>query len=109
MARGGKAGATRCKLKRPILAGFKTLPRSFAPSSFAQNRFAEHQYAPGSGSILVRVPRDRTGGFGLHAGTLALLEGLLVAISAAEPDRTKAALEDLNASRQALSGAGMGL
>ncbi|MCO6411064.1 MurR/RpiR family transcriptional regulator [Hoeflea alexandrii] len=59
--------------------------------------------------ILVRVPRGRTGGFGLHAGTLALLEGLLLALSATEPDRTKAALEDLNASRQALSGAGMGL
>lgn len=60
-------------------------------------------------SILVRVPRGRTGGFGLHAGTLALLEGLLVAISATEPDRTKAALDDLNAAREALSGSGMGL
>jgi DNA-binding MurR/RpiR family transcriptional regulator len=60
-------------------------------------------------SILVRVPRGRTGGFGLHAGTLALLEGLLVAISAAEPDRTNTALEDLNVAREALSGSGMGL
>ncbi|AKO99397.1 Transcriptional regulator (plasmid) [Marinovum algicola DG 898] len=60
-------------------------------------------------SILVRVPRGRTGGFSLHAGTLALLEGLLVALSAAEPDRTKAALEELNAARAVISGSGMGL
>ncbi|MAN56157.1 MAG: MurR/RpiR family transcriptional regulator [Paracoccus sp. (in: a-proteobacteria)] len=59
--------------------------------------------------ILVRVPRGRTGGFGLHAGTLALLEGLLIALSASEPEKTRSALQRLNAARQALAGSAMGL
>lgn len=58
---------------------------------------------------LLRVPRGRPEGFGLHAGTLALIEGLLIALSLAEPVRTRAALDALNAARQGLSGRGMDL
>ena len=40
----------------------------------------------------------------MHAGTLALIEGLLIALSVAEPEQTRAALEALNAVRRAVSG-----
>lgn len=59
--------------------------------------------------VLFRVPRGRVDGFGMHAGTLALLEGILVAVSAADPDRTAVALDALNAARQTVSGGGMKL
>lgn len=59
-----------------------------------------------AGNVL-RVPRGRSEGFGLHAGTLALIEGLLIALSVAEPERSRASLDGLNAARQALSGHGM--
>ncbi|MGV6847329.1 MAG: MurR/RpiR family transcriptional regulator [Marinibacterium sp.] len=61
-----------------------------------------------AGTIL-RVPRGRPEGFGLHAGTLALIEGLLLALSRANPARTRDALDALNAARQGLSGRGMDL
>ncbi len=60
-------------------------------------------------TIKLRVPRGRPKGFGMHAGTLALIEGLLIAISAADPERTRDALDALNATRQSLSGHGMDL
>ncbi|MGR3571940.1 MurR/RpiR family transcriptional regulator [Brevirhabdus sp.] len=60
-------------------------------------------------TLTLRVPRGRTDGFGLHAGTLALLEGLLMALCAAEPARSATALRALNTARQALSGGGMDL
>lgn len=59
-----------------------------------------------AGAVL-RVPRGRSEGFGLHAGTLALIEGLLIALSVAEPERSRTSLDALNAARQALSGHGM--
>ena len=58
-------------------------------------------------TLTLRVPRGRPEGFGMHAGTLALIEGLLIALSVAEPARTRAALEALNHARQAVSGDGM--
>lgn len=61
-----------------------------------------------AGTIL-RVPRGRPEGFGLHAGTLALIEGLLIALSLAQPTRTRDALDALNAARQVVSGLGMDL
>lgn len=54
--------------------------------------------------VTLRVPRGRAEGFGMHAGTLALLEGLLIAVAAAEPGRAAAALDALNAARRAISG-----
>jgi len=60
-------------------------------------------------NITLRVPRGRVEGFGMHAGTLALLEGILIAVSAADPDRAAAALDALNSTRQTLSGGGMDL
>lgn len=60
-------------------------------------------------ALTFRVPRGRVGGFGMHAGTLALLEGLLIAVSAADPDRTAVALETMNAARLTVSGGGMDL
>lgn len=60
-------------------------------------------------SLTMRVPRGRVEGFGMHAGTLALLEGLLIAISAADPNRAALALDGLNAARQTISGGGMDL
>lgn len=60
-------------------------------------------------TITLRIPRGRSEGFGLHAGTMALLEGLLLALSAAAPERVKAALENLNAVRQSLSGGAMAM
>ncbi|WP_171060549.1 MurR/RpiR family transcriptional regulator [Poseidonocella sp. HB161398] len=59
--------------------------------------------------LVLRVPRGRPGGVGLHAGTVALLEGLLMVLSAADPDRARAALEAVNAWRSALAGGGMEL
>ncbi len=59
--------------------------------------------------VTLRVPRGRVEGFGMHAGTLALLEALLIAVSAAEPERVAGALDALNAARQAISGGGMDL
>ena len=58
-------------------------------------------------TITLRVPRGRPEGFSMHAGTLALIEGLLIALSVAEPERTRAALEALNTVRRAVSGDGM--
>lgn len=60
-------------------------------------------------NLTIRVPRGQAEGFGMHAGTLALLEGFLIAVSAADPARTAAALEALNTARQAISGNGMDL
>ncbi len=57
----------------------------------------------------LRVARGRAEGFGLHTATLALLEGLLIAVSAFDPDRVKRALDDLNQARRRLSGDTMGL
>ncbi|RME99499.1 MAG: MurR/RpiR family transcriptional regulator [Alphaproteobacteria bacterium] len=59
--------------------------------------------------VTLRVPRGRAEGFGMHAGTLALLEGLLIAVSAADPERTASALDALNAARRAISGGSMEL
>ena len=59
--------------------------------------------------ITLHVARGRTEGFGLHAGTLALLEGLLISVSAIKPDDVKKALDDLNSARRVLSGESMGL
>lgn len=59
--------------------------------------------------VTLRVPRGRAEGFGMHAGTLALLEGLLIAVSAADPERAAAALDALNAARRAITGRGMNL
>jgi len=59
--------------------------------------------------VIFRVPRGRSGGFGLHAGTMALLEGFLIAAARSDPERARRSLEALNASRQTLSGEGMSL
>lgn len=59
--------------------------------------------------LTLRVPRGRVEGFGMHAGTLALLEGLLIAVSAADPERAAGALDALNAARRAISSDGMDL
>jgi DNA-binding MurR/RpiR family transcriptional regulator len=60
-------------------------------------------------NIVFRVARGRADGFGLHAGTLALLEAMLVAYATARPDLARAKLDALNAARRAISGEGMGL
>ncbi|MBL4871937.1 MAG: MurR/RpiR family transcriptional regulator [Rhodobacteraceae bacterium] len=60
-------------------------------------------------NIVLRVARGRTDGFGLHAGTLALLEAMLVAFATARPDLARTKLEALNTARKAISGDGMGL
>lgn len=60
-------------------------------------------------STILRVPRGSVGGFGMHAGTMALLEGILIAVSAADPDRSAAALDALNTARQMVSGGGLDL
>ncbi|NMM45890.1 MurR/RpiR family transcriptional regulator [Rhodospirillaceae bacterium KN72] len=60
-------------------------------------------------SVTLRVPRGRAEGFGLHAGTMALLEGMLIACAGAKPDKSRDALDTLNAIRRDLSGDGMGL
>lgn len=60
-------------------------------------------------SMTLRVPRGRAEGFGMHAGTLALLEGLLIAVSAADPERAASALDALNAARRAISSDSMDL
>lgn len=60
-------------------------------------------------ALTLRVARGRTEGFGLHAGTLALLEGLLISISTTRPKEVKNALEQLNQARQKLSGDSMNL
>ncbi len=57
----------------------------------------------------LRIARGRAEGFGLHAATLALLEGLLIAVSAFDPNKVKRALDDLNQARRHLSGDTMGL
>lgn len=59
--------------------------------------------------LTMRVPRGHVEGFGMHAGTLALLEGVLIAVSAADPARADAALGALNAARHMISGTGMDL
>ncbi|WP_461307490.1 MurR/RpiR family transcriptional regulator [Albidovulum sp.] len=59
--------------------------------------------------MTLRVPRGRVEGFGMHTGTLALLEGLLIAVSAADPERAAGALDALNAARRAISSDGMDL
>ncbi|TYO84718.1 MurR/RpiR family transcriptional regulator [Oceanicella actignis] len=59
--------------------------------------------------VTLRAPRGRARGFGMHAGTLALLEGLLIAVAAAAPERAVAALDALNAARRSISGGGMDL
>lgn len=56
-----------------------------------------------------RIPRGRAQGFGLHSGTLALLEGLIIAVSAADPNRVAAALKKLNAARTRIAGDEMGV
>ena len=59
--------------------------------------------------VTVRVPRGRAEGFGLHAGTLALLEGVLIACAGAAPQKSRDSLDTLNAIRRHLFGDGMGL
>jgi len=59
--------------------------------------------------MTLRVQRGRTDGFGLHAGTLALLEGILIACAAERPDAVSRSLDELNDIRRHLSGDGMGL
>ena len=59
--------------------------------------------------VTVRVPRGRAEGFGLHAGTMALLEGLLIACAGAVPEISRRSLDTLNSIRRDLSGDGMGL
>lgn len=60
-------------------------------------------------AVTLRIPRGRAEGFGLHAGTLALLEGLMIAISAADPKRAATALGTLNEARAKIAGDGMGV
>lgn len=59
--------------------------------------------------LVLRVARGRSDGFGLHAGTLALLEAIAVAFAARQPDNARSSLDRLNAARARLSGEGMGL
>lgn len=59
--------------------------------------------------VVLRVARGRADGFGLHAGTLALLETLLAAFAATQPNRARETLDALNAARKSVSGEGMGL
>ncbi len=59
--------------------------------------------------IVLRVARGRADGFGLHAGTLALLEAILAGFAASLPEKARKALDSLNAARKAISGDGMGL
>ncbi|KKN23911.1 hypothetical protein LCGC14_0900300, partial [marine sediment metagenome] len=59
--------------------------------------------------IVLRVARGRADGFGLHAGTLALLEALLTAFASVHPNKARETLDALNAARKAISGDGLGL
>ena len=59
--------------------------------------------------IVLRVARGRADGFGLHAGTLALLEALLTAFASVHPNKARATLDALNAARKAISGDGLRL
>jgi len=59
--------------------------------------------------VVLRVARGRADGFGMHAGTLALLEAMLAAFAAARPDAARETLDALNAARKAISGGGMRL
>jgi DNA-binding MurR/RpiR family transcriptional regulator len=59
--------------------------------------------------VVLRVARGRSDGFGLHAGTMALLEALLVACAARDPEGMHASLARFNRARRSLSGDGMGL
>ena len=59
--------------------------------------------------LVLRVARGQADGFGFHAGTLALLEAMVVAYAGEQPETARASLRQLNDLRAHLSGAGMGL
>jgi DNA-binding MurR/RpiR family transcriptional regulator len=59
--------------------------------------------------LTLRVARGRADGFGLHAGTLALIEALLVAFAAGNRDAVRTSLGTLNRARSRLSDHEMGL
>ncbi len=59
--------------------------------------------------LVLRVARGRSDGFGLHAGTLALVEAIAMAYAARQPDQARENLNRLNELRRRLSGEGMGL
>lgn len=55
--------------------------------------------------IFLRVQRGRSGEFSMHAGTVALLEALLMGSAALRPERTRLALDKLKKLRNLISGA----
>ncbi len=59
--------------------------------------------------ITLTVPRGQSDGFGIHAGTVALIEALLVGYAGLESAKVRQNLDTLNALRQSLSGDRMNL
>jgi len=59
--------------------------------------------------IVLHVPRGRSGGFGLHAATLALIEVLVVGYAERHRDTVLEALENLNGFRRSLAGESLDL
>jgi len=59
--------------------------------------------------VTLSVARGQGDGFSLHAGTMALIEALLVGYAAQNPDEVRQNLDTLNALRQSLSGDRMNL
>lgn len=53
---------------------------------------------------VVRIPRGKTAGFSLHAGTLAFLETVLIGVAVTRPQATLETLGTLNALRGELAG-----
>ncbi len=59
--------------------------------------------------FVITAPRGRADRLSMHAGTLALLEALLVGVAATRPDETARSLERLNGLRSRLAGTPMDL